>query len=110
YKIRVTRSRRESSVAPSGEADNDLSESKGSTYALNCEASEGKDGLVRILLQTSIAHADDDWHVGRFSLLAQYLRSFAEVTARNREVDTYGNDRVLPGLTRDHFDEVWLFG
>lgn len=65
---------------------------------------------VRILLQTSIAHVDDDWNVGRFSLLAEHMRSFADVTARNRQADAAGNDPVLAGLSRDRFDEVWLLG
>src|SRR5579859_3394192 len=65
---------------------------------------------MRILLQTSIAHADDDWHVGRFSLLTQHLRTLADVAARNRAADASGSDPVLAGLTRDQFDEVWLFG
>jgi hypothetical protein len=65
---------------------------------------------VRILLQTSIAHDDDDWNVGRFSLLAEHLRSFADVTARNRQADAAGDDPVLAGLSRARFDQVWLLG
>lgn len=65
---------------------------------------------MRILLQTSIPYVDDDWNVGRFSLLAEHLRSFADVTARDREADASGNDPVLAGLSRDDFDEVWLIG
>jgi hypothetical protein len=65
---------------------------------------------VRILLQTSIASADDDWSINRFALLTQHLRSFADVTARDRQADAAGNDPVLAGLSRDRFDEVWLFG
>jgi hypothetical protein len=42
---------------------------------------------IRILLQTTIPFAEDDWHIGRFSLLAQELDRAApniEVVARDR--------------------------
>jgi len=72
---------------------------------------------VRILLQTTIPYADDDWHVGRFSLLRNELTSLKdaagnslyEVSARNRESDENGNDPVLSTLDRSDFDELWLF-
>jgi hypothetical protein len=39
----------------------------------------------RILLQTTIPYTADDWHAGRFSLLAQALRDRGHaVTARDR--------------------------
>jgi hypothetical protein len=49
--------------------------------------------MFRILLQTTIPTVEDDWHVGRFSLLHKHLASLKdkggdalfEVTARNRE-------------------------
>ena len=65
---------------------------------------------IRVLLQTSIPFAVDDWHVGRFSLLGQLLGRSAEVTARNREPDHSGNDPLLVRLDRERFDEIWLFG
>jgi hypothetical protein len=65
---------------------------------------------ARILLQGSIPFAADDWHIGRFSLLAQELRRWAEVTARNREPSAAGNDETLLALDRSHFDQVWLLG
>ena len=65
---------------------------------------------MRLLLQTSIPFREDDWHVGRFSLLIEHLRSFADVTARNREPDRSGNDPALAALSRAQFDQVWLFG
>jgi len=73
---------------------------------------------IRILIQTSIPFAADDWHVGRFSMLVETIRGFrrsdgsplAEVTARNREADTTGRDPVLAGLSRRDFDELWMFG
>ena len=48
---------------------------------------------IRILLQTTIPAIDDDWHIGRFGLLRDYLAalrdaggaSLCEVTARNRD-------------------------
>ncbi|WP_109126012.1 hypothetical protein [Dyella sp. C11] len=72
--------------------------------------------VSRILLQTTIPHADDDWHIGRFSLLHRYLASVSgsdgtplfEVTARNR--DAIGEpDNVLSTLDTSRFDELWLF-
>ena len=65
---------------------------------------------MRILLQTSIAYVSDDWNVSRFSLLAEHLRSVADVIARDRQADASGNDPILTGLSRDRFDEVWLLG
>lgn len=72
---------------------------------------------IRILLQTTIPATDDDWHIGRFSLLRERLsglpdsegRALCEVTARNRETNTLGNDEVLSRLDTTDFDELWLF-
>src|SRR5258705_12101240 len=72
---------------------------------------------IRILLQTTIPAIDDDWHIGRFSLLHQHLNSLkdqegnslCEVTARNREVNSAGDDEVLSRLDTTNFDELWLF-
>lgn len=72
--------------------------------------------IQRILLQTTIPHADDDWHIGRFSLLRQCLadlrdddgRPLFEVTARDR--DALGApDSVLSTLDRSPYDQLWLF-
>jgi len=73
---------------------------------------------ANILLQTTIPFIEDDWHVGRFSLLAKHLRSLTDengnplynVTARDREADAGGNDQVLSTLDRSAYDELWLFG
>ena len=73
---------------------------------------------ANILLQTTIPFTQDDWHVGRFSLLANHLRSLTDdngkplytVTARDRERDAGGNDQVLSTLDRSSYDELWLFG
>jgi hypothetical protein len=72
---------------------------------------------IRILLQTTIPFAVDDWHVGRFSLLRDELASLkdeagnplCEVTARDRESDAAGNDPVLSTLHKSDFNELWLF-
>jgi hypothetical protein len=72
---------------------------------------------IRILLQTTIPFAEDDWHIGRFSLLRDELTSMkddygnqlCEVTTRNRETDAAGNDPVLSTLDQSDFDELWLF-
>src|SRR6267378_7752242 len=72
---------------------------------------------IRILLQTTIPFAADDWHIGRFSLLRDELSSMkdaagnrlCEVTTRNREVDDAGNAPVLSTLDQSEFDELWLF-
>jgi hypothetical protein len=69
---------------------------------------------IRVLIQTTIEHADDDWHVGRFSMLRDQLRSLrtpdgspaCEVTARDRE--TADDDPVLSRLDEAPFDQVWL--
>jgi hypothetical protein len=65
---------------------------------------------MRILLQCTIRDATDDWHIGRFTLLAQELRLGAEVVARNLEPDAHGDDPVLSALSRRDFDELWLLG
>ena len=72
-------------------------------------------GATRILLQTTIPATEDDWHVGRFSLLRALLESQVDgsgapqyaVTARNR----FGTaiDPVLSTLDTSDFDELWPF-
>jgi len=72
---------------------------------------------IRILLQTTIPAIADDWNIDRFSLLRDHLASLTDesgeplcnVTARNREVNTDGNDAVLSVLDTTGFDELWLF-
>lgn len=71
---------------------------------------------VRVLLQTTIPYAEDDWHIGRFSLLSDHLSSLHdadgslyEVTTRNRESDGAGNDPLLSTLDASNFDQLWLF-
>lgn len=72
---------------------------------------------VKILLQTTIPHDDNDWHTGRFSLLIEHLRSLTngddsslyDVSARNREQDSNGDDPVLASLHDSDIDQLWLF-
>jgi hypothetical protein len=71
---------------------------------------------IRILLQTTIPTIEDDWHIGRFSLLRDYLASLAdedgtplaEVTARDR-APPGETDPVLSSIDRSEYDELWLF-
>jgi hypothetical protein len=71
---------------------------------------------IRILLQTTIATAADDWSIDRFSLLAALLRQerdesgqpLFEVTTRDR--DPLGApDTLLSSLDRTDYDQLWLF-
>ncbi|MCG9891054.1 MAG: hypothetical protein MH252_08260 [Thermosynechococcaceae cyanobacterium MS004] len=72
---------------------------------------------LRILLQTTIPTAEEDWSIARFSLLAQYLSSLTredgttlcKVVARDRQPDEHGNDPVLSTLAQSDFDQLWLF-
>jgi hypothetical protein len=72
---------------------------------------------MKILLQTTIPFTEDDWHIGRFSLLREHLESLTdasgrrlyEVTARDLELDADGNDKVLNRLHETDFDQLWLF-
>jgi hypothetical protein len=72
---------------------------------------------VKILLQTTIPSVEDDWNINRFSLMSEYLSSLSngngtrlfEITARDRETDGDGDDRILSRLDDTDFGEVWLF-
>ena len=72
---------------------------------------------IHILLQTTIPNVEDDWNIGRFSLLRDHLASIKnedetpvyKVTTRNREVNAEGNDAVLSVLDTTRFDQLWLF-
>jgi len=65
----------------------------------------------RILIQTTIPFTADDWHVGRFTRLAEQLgsRPGVEITTRNLERDAAGVDRTLAGLAGSNVDQLWLF-
>ena len=69
----------------------------------------------RILLKTTIGPEPDDWHVGRFSLLARHLASLRQngqptyaVTARDRVANASGDDADLARLATGEFDQLWL--
>jgi hypothetical protein len=59
---------------------------------------------MRILLQTTIPSAADDWSIERFSMLHRLLaESGHQVTSRNK-------DESLAAIDRSRFDQIWLFG
>ena len=72
---------------------------------------------IRILLQTTIPAAEDDWNIDRFSLLREHLSSLVddagnplfEVSARNRAKNDAGDDPILSRLDNADLDELWLF-
>lgn len=71
---------------------------------------------IRILLQTTIPGIADDWNIGRFSMLRDYLSgltdddgaTLCEVTARDRTAPG-SSDPILSTIDRSDFDELWLF-
>ena len=64
--------------------------------------------MAKILLQTTIPAADDDWDIARFSLLADELRAAGhEVTARNR-ANRGDDDPVLSRVDELGHDQLWL--
>jgi len=71
---------------------------------------------TRILLKTTIGALDNDWNVGRFSLLAQHLCSLRDVSgsplyelvARNRAENAAGDDLDLAELADGAYDQLWL--
>lgn len=65
--------------------------------------------MARILLQTTIPYAENDWHAGRFSRLQQLLEEDGhDVTPRNRQPLPDGSDPVLSRLSTSGFDQLWL--
>jgi len=73
--------------------------------------------VERILIQTTIPPIEDDWHVGRFSMLTDHLRGLTgadgaalyEVAARDRAAGPDGFDPLLANLDESDFDQLWLF-
>lgn len=71
---------------------------------------------IRVLLQTTIPKTEDDWHIGRFSMLRDKLAGLhdangaplVQVTARDRDTAT-GPDPVLSTIDTSDYDELWLF-
>jgi hypothetical protein len=68
--------------------------------------------VTKILLQTTIPYADDDWNAGRFSMLRELLSSIdsVSVTARDRVAVNDGDDAVLATLAGSEYDQLWLIG
>jgi hypothetical protein len=73
---------------------------------------------TRILVKTTIGPVADDWHVGRFSLLTDHLRSLKDssggalydVVARDRSENQKGDDTDLVQLANGAYDQLWLIG
>ena len=73
---------------------------------------------TRILVKTTIGPVADDWHVGRFSLLTDHLRSLKDsaggalydVVARDRSENQNGDDTDLVQLASGAYDQLWLIG
>lgn len=71
---------------------------------------------IRILLQTTIPTIEDDWNIGRFSMLRDYLAGLTDadgaalciVTARDRAAPG-SPDPVLSAIDQSDYDELWLF-
>src|SRR5688572_1195810 len=71
---------------------------------------------INVLLQTTIEPTVNDWHIGRFSMLREYLASLTapdgsplfSVAARDRD-PVGAPDSVLSTLDRSAYDELWLF-
>jgi hypothetical protein len=64
--------------------------------------------MAKILLQTTIPAAPDDWDITRFSLLADELRAAGhDVTARNRD-NRGDDDPILSRLDELDYDQLWL--
>src|SRR6267142_2229592 len=84
---------------------------------MSCQEGRPMTKPIRILLQTTIPFTEDDWHIGRFSLLRQELSNLkdatgnllCEVTPRDRDQDSAGNEPVLNTLDTSDFDKLWLF-
>ena len=74
--------------------------------------------MKKVLLQTTIPYAADDWNINRFSIVAEHLNRLTDaksnrlfsVTARDRENLANGDDRVLSSIDGSDFDQLWLFG
>lgn len=71
---------------------------------------------LEVLLQTTIEPTPNDWHIGRFSMLQEYLASLRgpdgeplfRVTARDRG-KVGAPDPVLSQLDDSTYDQLWLF-
>lgn len=87
-------------------------------YLWPLRADKGKpvSSPIKILLQTTIPTIEDDWNIGRFSMLRDYLGGLVDeegdplckVTARDR-TPVGKPDPILSQIDQSDFDEVWLF-
>ena len=71
---------------------------------------------IPILLQTTIESIEDDWHIGRFSLLREYLSGLTDddrtplFTVGARDRGSPGQpDPILASLDESDYRELWLF-
>jgi len=71
---------------------------------------------IKVLLQTTIAPAADDWSIVRFSLLTALLRQERDASGQprfdvtTRDRDPHGApDTLLSNLDRSDYDQLWLF-
>ncbi len=71
---------------------------------------------IKILLQTTIVPTQDDWHIGRFALLRDYLAGLKAADGtpltlvETRDRAPIGRpDPVLAKLDTSDYDELWLF-
>jgi hypothetical protein len=70
----------------------------------------------RILIKTTLPTTEDDWHVGRFSLVAEHLQSLSDengerlydVLAADRNETADGDDAELKAAADGAFDQIWL--
>ena len=60
--------------------------------------------MAKILLQTTIPSLEDDWNIGRFSLLRDLLAHEHDVVARDRGSAVPFDDPVLASLATSDFD------
>src|SRR5262245_61121825 len=71
---------------------------------------------IKVLLQTTIEPAADNWAIHHFSLLAELLRRerdasgrpLFDVTTRDRDPPD-APDALLSSLDRSDYDQLWLF-
>jgi hypothetical protein len=64
--------------------------------------------MSKILLQTTTPYAEDDWHIGRFSLLRGLVASIDGVTVTARDRATESDDPILSTLATSDYDQLWL--
>lgn len=72
---------------------------------------------TRVLLKTTIGPVQDDWNIGRFSLLTAHLAGLRDdagqalyaVTAADRAETLEGDDADLAAMAEGAYDQLWLF-